>query len=135
MSGLFKIDNEVKVEKYSSYAGAPQYEITSTEKPLIASMFDKSKTVELLNGIRLAQEFGQITEEEADFLRLAAYRHTRFRYDQIAEYYAHATKEMQELMEDSALVIIDVEDAIAKGYAKLSKQLDEVVEKNKELRQ
>lgn len=31
---------------------------------------------------------------------------------------------MQELMEDSALVIIDPEDAIAKGYAKLAEDID-----------
>ena len=30
---------------------------------------------------------------------------------------------MQELMEDSALVIIDFDDAIAKGYVQLSKQV------------
>lgn len=37
----------------------------------------------------------------------------------IAEYYAHATPEMQRLMEKSALVIIDINNAIANGYASL----------------
>ena len=36
---------------------------------------------------------------------------------------------MQRLMEDSALVIIDVNDAIAKGYAKLQSYLDEIEER------
>ena len=49
----------------------------------------------------------------------AAGRHTVFNYGLIAEYYAHASPEMQELMEKSALVIIDVDNAIANGYATL----------------
>lgn len=57
------------------------------------------------------------------FLRFGAYRHLCFNYSKIAEYYAHANKEMQELMEDSALVIIDFEDAIAKGYVQMSEQV------------
>ena len=40
-----------------------------------------------------------------------------------ADYYAHASKEMQELMEDSALVIIDFGKAIEKGYIRLSDEI------------
>lgn len=35
---------------------------------------------------------------------------------------------MQELMEDSALVIIDFNDAIAKGYVKLNKRIEDILE-------
>ena len=49
----------------------------------------------------------------------AAGRHNVFNYRNIAEYYAHAKPEMQRLMEKSALVIIDVDNAIANGYASL----------------
>lgn len=42
-----------------------------------------------------------------------------FDYRAIAEYYAGAAPEMQRLMERSALVIIDVKNAIALGYARL----------------
>ena len=35
---------------------------------------------------------------------------------------------MQELMEDSALVIIDFNDAIAKGYVKLNKRIENILE-------
>ena len=59
---------------------------------------------------------------------MAATRHYVFNYKYIAEYYAQAPKEVQELMEDSALVIIDYEDAIAKGYVELSKTLQELTE-------
>ena len=60
------------------------------------------------------------------FLKLAARRHYVFNYKKIAEYYAMASEEMQELMEKSALVIIDYNNAIANGYVKLSKKLEEL---------
>ena len=41
----------------------------------------------------------------------------------IADYYAHASKEMQELMEMSALVIVDFDKAYQNGYMKLAYDL------------
>ena len=38
-------------------------------------------------------------------------------YKKIAESYPHQETLIQELMEESALVIIDIDDAIANGYA------------------
>jgi hypothetical protein len=61
-----------------------------------------------------------LSYEEKNFLIDAAKRHTVFNYEKIADYYAHASKEMQQLMERSALVIIDFEKAIEYGYVKLS---------------
>ena len=43
--------------------------------------------------------------------------------EKIADYYAHSSKEMQMLMEKSALVIIDFEKAIQLGYVKLSEEI------------
>ena len=65
-----------------------------------------------------------MSKEEKGFLLRAAGRHTVFNYGLIAEYYAHASPEMQELMEKSALVIIDVGNAIANGYATLAQTVD-----------
>ena len=67
---------------------------------------------------------------EQAFLIYAAYRHTVFDYSKIADYYAHSSKEIQELMEDSALVIIDFDAAIEKGYVKLTKDIAAAYEKN-----
>ena len=66
-----------------------------------------------------------VSEEEKQFLRLAAYRHCVFDFHKIADYYSHASDEMQELMEQSALVIIDFEKAIEEGYVCLSDQIIE----------
>ena len=65
---------------------------------------------------------------DKDFLIQAARRHNVFNYRNIAEYYAHATPEMQRLMEESALVIIDVDDAIANGYATLNADVLNIME-------
>ena len=42
----------------------------------------------------------------------------------VAEYYAKSNEEMQKLMEESALVLIDYNDAIANGVTELSNSLD-----------
>ena len=59
-------------------------------------------------------------------MRLAAARHLAFSYKRIADYYAGASAEMQKLMEQSALVIIDVDDAIKNGYAQLQSHIDQM---------
>lgn len=83
-------------------------------------MYDSGKESELIAEI----EQSGVTQEEKDFLVSAAHRHCRYNYTAIAEYYAHASREMQELMEKSALVIIDLDNAISNGYVKLSKTIE-----------
>lgn len=109
---------EEEQNKYTAKTNIPQYE-PKGEQPTISELVDVSKTNELLRRIKDSNA----SEEEKRFLRLAAYRHLCFDYSKIAEYYCHADREMQELMEDSMLVIIDFEDAIAKGYVQLSEQV------------
>ena len=62
---------------------------------------------------------------------MAASRHIVFNYAKIADYYAHSNEEMQELMEQSALVILDIDDAIANGYVKLSKDIEKLIDSSK----
>lgn len=107
--------DEIEDNTYTMKTNIPQYETTG-ECPTIAEMLDKEKSRELIAEIEKAEG---ITEEERQFLKDAAGRHNVFNYRNIAEYYAHATPEMQRLMEKSALVIIDVDNAIANGYASL----------------
>ena len=56
--------------------------------------------------------FERLPEKEKQFLMAAASRHIVFHYSKIANFYAHSSKECQELMEKSALVIIDFNKAI-----------------------
>lgn len=113
--------------KYSRAIKIPQYEPKGV-KPYVDALYNKRKYSELLKDICSASN---ITDEEKAFLVLAASRHIQFNYEQIANYYAHSNKEMQELMEKSALVIIDVDDAIAGGYVELSRRMDELVDEAK----
>ena len=109
--------------KYSRNVNIPQYE-PREEVPDLFSLTKCQKYNQLISHI----EQSNVSAEEKLFLKLAASRHIIFNYELIADYYAHAGKEMQELMEESGLVIIDIDDAIANGYMKLSKRLKEIRE-------
>lgn len=104
--------------QYTTKIVTPVYEPTG-EKPPVGALCDTTRTASLIEKIKAAK----ISEEERAFLIRAATRHTVFDYRAIAEYYAHATEEMQGLMEDSALVIIDFEKAIENGYVKLTESM------------
>lgn len=105
-------------QKYSSKIEAPIYE-PKNKKPHLLELVDKSKTQRLLKEI----DDSNLPYEEKMFLIDAARRHNVFNYEKIADYYAHASKEMQHLMERSALVIIDFEKAIQYGYVKLCEEI------------
>ena len=92
--------------------------------PRLDTLVDKAKYNELIRDINASN----VSEQEKEFLRLAATRHLVFTYSKIADYYAHATPEMQRLMEKSALVIIDIDDAIANGYVKLSESIKKIMD-------
>lgn len=110
-------------DKYTLAVNIPQYEITG-ECPSFSDMLDTDKSKELIAEI----EQSGVSEDEKTFLIAAAQRHNVFNYRNIAEYYAHATPEMQQLMEKSALVIIDVDNAIANGYATLMADVLDMME-------
>ena len=125
---LFEINKkEILTDKYTHNTNTPQY-VPRDVCPDIAELYKYDKYATLLANINKSN----VSEEEKNFLRLGATRHLVFNYDKIADYYAHATPEMQELMEESALVIIDFEDAIRNGYIELSKGVQEVIQKGKQ---
>lgn len=108
---------------YTDAINLPQYEPVG-DCPNIAELTDMVKYEELCKKIDEAE----LDDEVKHFLLLAAARHIGFNYKVIANFYAHQNKEIQELMEDSALVLIDINDAIRNGYAELSERLDEIEE-------
>lgn len=105
-------------EKYTKKITAPIYE-PKNEKPDIKDLFDPNKADALIEEIQAAD----IPEEERRFLIAAARRHTVFNFERIADYYAHSSPEVQDLMEKSALVIIDFDKAIEYGFVRLSDEL------------
>ena len=112
---------ESKENPYTQKINIPQYEITG-EKPNITELTDSKKTNELIEEIKKSN----VTEKEKDFLIQGAQRHLIFKYKKIAEYYANASEEMQKLMEKSALVIIDFDNAIANGYVRMKSEIDKM---------
>ena len=119
-------DEDDTDDTYTSETNIPQYEIQG-EKPDISELVDTEKTDELLQEI----ENSDLGYEEKQFLKQAAQRHLVFNYKKVAEYYAAASEEMQNLMEKSALVIIDYNDAIANGYTALSEKMKKLLEADK----
>ena len=105
-------------QKYTKKVEAPIYD-PKNKKPHIFELCDNYKTNRLIREI----ESSNVSEEEKTFLIDAARRHNVFNYEKIADYYAHSNKEMQNLIERSALVIIDFEKAIQLGYVKLSEEI------------
>jgi len=108
-------------DPYTNKVEAPNYE-PRDEKPDVADLVDRTKYAELIEEIEAAK----IPEEVKDFLAAAATRHFVFNYSWIADYYAHSEKEVQELIERSALVIVDFGKAVKGGYVELSEKLNEL---------
>lgn len=116
--------NDVLIgNKYSEKIATPIYEPTGVHVSL-EDCIDLQKYNKLLERI----DKSEISVSEKDFLRHAASRHVSFNYQKIAEYYANkASAEMQELMENSCLVIIDVDNAIENGFVKLTEHVADIM--------
>lgn len=102
-------------DAYTRKVEAPTYE-PKGPKPAISDLMDETKTKALIAKI----ESSALPEDEKRFLIAAAHRHTVFNFESIAEYYAHSEAAVQELFEDSALVIIDFGKAIEQGFVVVS---------------
>ena len=103
---------------YTQKIDIPTYVPTDT-KPNLEALYDNTKAVELSEAITASD----LPASEKVFLLGAAARHIVLDFEQIANYYAHSSKECQELMEQNALVIVDFDKAIEYGYVSLSDKL------------
>lgn len=109
-------------ENYSRKIAPPIYE-PKGPKPKISDLYDDTKYSEILREI---EESG-LSQEERDFLAIAATRHIIFNFRNIAEYYAHSAQNTQDHMERSALVIIDIDAAIENGFVDIAEgMMDQV---------
>lgn len=120
-------DVESDDEPYTAKVDTPVYE-PSGEKPYIEELYDDKKTQELAERIRKAG----LEPEIEKFLLSAAERHTVFNFSKIADYYAHAPEEIQTLFEESALVIIDFQQAIEHGFVRMTQRMVEIMHGDEE---
>lgn len=118
------IEDEKNEEKYTNKIEIPIYE-PSNKKPEISQLYDIDKYYELITKIR---NLYIISEEEKEFLEFAATRHIIFNYQKIADYYAHSNKDIQELMEKSALIIIDFDKSMENGFVKISEEINKFLD-------
>ena len=106
---------------YTQKVDIPTYEPVG-EKPSLEDLYNDEKAMDLITTIQESK----LSEKEKQFLMAAASRHIVFNYEKIANFYAHSSKQCQELMEDSALVIIDFNKAIENGFVKLTEQINDM---------
>jgi len=120
-------DTESGDEPYTAKIDTPVYE-PSREKPEIGELYDDTKMQELAERIRRAG----LEPEIEKFLLSAAERHTVFNFSKIADYYTHAPAEIQALFEESALVIIDFQQAIEHGFVRMTQHMVEIMHGDEE---
>nr|DAH99293.1 MAG TPA: ParB protein [Caudoviricetes sp.] len=114
------VEEEKKESKYTRKVTVPIYTIKG-ETPSYSEMVDTTRADKLIEQI----EASGFDDDFKKFLKLTATRLYEFRYDKIAEFYAHKNPKEQELMEKLALVIIDFDKAIENGYIELNNFIEE----------
>lgn len=117
----FDTNDDTDGSIYTQDINIPQYQIVG-ERPVVSELYDETKANQLREDILNAD----IDEDVRAFLFAATARHVVFNYRKIAEYYPHASAEVQRLIEDSALVIVDAENAIRNGYANFMAVVNEL---------
>ena len=125
---LADLDGNSREEPYTQKVDAPVYE-PKGERPSLAELVDFGKAEDLIREI----ETSKLPVEVQQFLKTAAARHVIFNYEKIAEYYCHADKQTQQLMENSALVIIDFKKAMQLGYVQVKSEIQSALENSAEL--
>lgn len=125
---LFDVGSNYDDNRYTNIIPKIQYVPKTRCKPSEISLYNLEKYNNLVKEIKSKN----LDSEIEKFLLYSATRHIIFDYQQIAEYYSHSDKEVQELMEKSGLVIIDFEDAMENGFVKLQKNLMELYNEVKE---
>ena len=121
-------DSDAPHPEYTRDITIPHYEPRGDSAPPLSDLMDRSRTIELEQQITAAD----IPPDVADVLRHAAQRHTVIDFHRMADYYAHAPAEVQRLMEAQALVIVDVDTAIAGGYVRLSERMADILGRDRE---
>ena len=107
---------------YSRKIVPPVYEIRG-EEPTIEECVDMTPVHRLLDEINASN----VPEAQKEMLRVCAYRHAVIHFDKVAEYYAHQNSEMQDLMENNALVIIDYDKALERGFIEMTSRLQALI--------
>ena len=94
------------------------------EEKNVNNLLDVTEYTELIAKINGSN----LTVAQKEFLRLAASKFIRFRYDKMADYYADASLEMRQFMERLHLVVVDYQNAIENGYIQFKEDFNKLIE-------
>lgn len=125
LNDLFQEEKDEEENIYTQNINSPTYE-PSDVKPETTDLYNDEKAMDLIVSIKDSK----LSEEEKQFLMTAASRHIVFDYSKIANFYAHSSKECQELMENSALIIVDFDKAIENGFVRLTNEINNMFDLN-----
>lgn len=114
--------NDCDAGIYSKSMSHLQYVPTMREKVSAERCYNTEKYEQLKRKIKETE----LPKDIQKMLLLAATRHIIFNYQMLAEFYSQADKKVQELMEESGLVIIDFDDAMENGFVELTQTLKEL---------
>ena len=117
------INEEKEDETYTSKIESPIYEPTGN-KPKLTELYNLKVYNKFIAQINKSKQEPKLKE----FLQYAATRFIEFNYRNIAEYYSHSDKEIKVIIEDLAMVIVDYDKAIEKGFVKLFDTLENLAE-------
>jgi len=120
MDAYFDVNFDDLENTYSDKIQIPTYE-PSEIKPDVDKLVNMKKVKFLIEEINNSD----VPADVKEFLRLAAYRHAVFSYKDIASFYANSDKKVQDLMEKSALVIIDFNKAVENGFVEFTESIFE----------
>lgn len=132
MNDLFGFDDIQlgdEEKKYSKKVDAPTY----TPREGRGSLLDCYDPQKFLRLCRMIEE-SNVTNDEKNFLKLAAARFIQFNYEAIADHYAIVGDETKALMEKLALVIIDFDKAIDEGFVQLNDKMRIIYEQERKNR-
>jgi len=101
------------------------YEPTG-RKVSVQDLFDKREYEQKLALVEQAD----VSDEEREFLRLAATRYVDFHFANIAEYYTRASAQFQRVAEALGLVIVDADDAIKRAIFAFDERFRNLVRDN-----
>ncbi len=114
MKQITFLDEQATSTKYAKSAGGPIYQPTGRNYGP-----HELRDTTVRDRLRAEVDASTLPADIKAFLRDAAERHTVFNYERIADFYACADPDTQRLMERSALVIVDIDQAIELGYVRL----------------
>lgn len=116
-----EVPGKLDKNPYVQNLNIPIYDIKG-EKPAESDCIDLKKVDKLIQRINSAE----IPDIKKSMLIACAYRFADINFSNMAEYYAHEDREMQELMEMLALVIVDFNKAIEYGLVEMDERMKEI---------